>query len=160
MRDDLKLLGEAFRTAPRRFARVAPDGFRIGEEIVPVLRGTIQEWTLVRKLFRKGRVACSSRDGVEGAGAERCASCKREGCSPRIRLRIHPAPGGGLDAPDLELELNFSSCRNFLDYARELAAAHLEVHEAVTVFSVLDRAKWGEVRFASDRQPSECRQEA
>lgn len=159
MRDDLKLLGEAFRTRPRRFVRVAPAGFRIGEEIVPALRGTIQEWKLVRKLFRKGSVACSSEDGVEGAGAQRCASCKRQGCSPRIRLRIEPAPGGALDAVDLELELNFSSCRNFLDYARDLGVAHHEAHEVVTVFSVVDRAKWGEVRFAADRQPSECRQE-
>ena len=75
MRDDLKLLGEAFQTGPRRFARVAPAGFRIGEEIVPALRGTILDWKLVRKLFRKGRVACSSENGVEGAGAQRCQAC-------------------------------------------------------------------------------------
>lgn len=160
MRDDLKLLGEAFQTGLRRFARVVPAGFRIGEDIVPALRGTIQEWKLVRKLFRKGRVACSSEDGVEGAGAQRCQACKREGCAPRIRLRIVPLPGGGLDGAAIDLELNFSSCRNFLDYARDLGITHHEAHEVVTVFSVVDRAKWGEVRFAADRQSSECRQEA
>ena len=156
MRDDLKLLGEAFQSAPRRFARVVPAGFVVGERTCPVLRGTIRGWKLVRKLFRGGRVVCSTDDGVEGDRSRRCEACNQDGCSPRIRLRIQTAPGGSLDGAEVHLELNFSSCRNFIDYAHDLGMGHIQVHEVVSVLSVLDRAGWGEIIFEVDRQPDGC----
>lgn len=156
MRDDMKLLGEAFQPAPRRFARVVPAGFLLGEQTCPVLRGTIRGWKLVRKLFRGGRLVCSADDGVEGNQSRRCETCRRDGCSPRIRVCIRPVPDGNVDGADVHLELNFSSCRNFLRYAQDLGMAHLEVDEVVSVLSVVDRAGWGEVIFETDGQAERC----
>jgi len=156
VRDDIKLLEEAFQHTPRRFARVLPAGFVVGEQTCPVLRGTIRGWKLVRKLFRGGRVVCSNDDGVEGERSRRCEACKRDGCSPRIRLRIQTDPGGSLDGAEIHLELNFSSCRNFLKYAHELAMARLEVEQVVSVLSVVNRIGWGEIIFEVDRQPDGC----
>ena len=158
MKDDMKLLGEAFQSAPRRFARVLPAGFLVGEQTCTVLRGTIRGWKLVRKLFRGGRVVCSADGGIEGSPqSRRCEACKRDGCAPRIRLCIQPVPNGSMNGADVHLELNFSSCRNFLRYAHDLAMAHLEVDEVVSVLAVVDRAGWGEVIFEADGQAECCR---
>jgi hypothetical protein len=61
-----------------------------------------------------------------------------------------------VDGTDVHLELNFSSCRNFLRYAQDLAMAHFEVDEIVSVLSVVDRAGWGEVAFEADGQAEFC----
>jgi hypothetical protein len=155
VRDDLKLLGEVFDSPKRVLARLKPDGFSIGEETHPVLRGVVTDWKMVRKLFRKGKVVCLSEDGVEGTGAARCEKCRREGCSPRIRLHVEPVAGEGLEGTVVAVELNFSSCRNFLEYARDLGSQHHGVHEVVSVLSVEERGRWGEVTFAANRQPLE-----
>ena len=156
MRDDMKLLGEAFQSAPRRFSRVVPAGFLVGGQTCSVLRGTIRGWKLVRKLFRGGRLVCSADDGIEGSQSRRCETCSRDGCSPHIRVCIRPVPDGSVDGTDVHLELNFSSCRNFLRHAHDLGMAHLEVDEVVSVLSVVDRAGWGEVIFEADRPAEYC----
>ena len=56
----------------------------------------------------------------------------------------------------IRLELNYSSSRNFIEYARALAAIHHEVQEVFTSLSVEDRGKWGEVVFAVDRNPADA----
>jgi hypothetical protein len=154
MSEDLKLLGEAFDRPPRKLARVKPDGFAIGDGTIPALRGTISDFCLVRKLFRRRRVVCFSDDGISGSSGKRCEDCSQEDCAPRIRLHLDPAPGSDMNGPQIHLELNYSSSRNFIEYAGDLAATHHEVQEVVTSLSVEDRGKWGEVLFAVSREPT------
>jgi len=156
MSDDLKLLGEAFESPPIELARVKPDGISIGENTVPSIRGTVRDFRLVRKLFRRRRVVCFSDDGISGSGGKRCEDCSHEDCAPRIRLHLDPVKEHGMKRSRIRLELNYSSSRNFIEYARALAAIHHEVQEVFTSLSVEDRGKWGEVVFAVDRNPADA----
>lgn len=153
MKDDLKPLSEAFSRKQRGFLKLKPRGLFAGDDPVAPLRGRITAWILVRKLFCKGKVACKSEDGVEGARSERCGKCRREGCSQRLRLHIEPVSGGPLTGVEVILELNFSSARNFLQYAVDLASHCMEVPDVVSSLTVVDRAKWGEVVFEVDHAP-------
>lgn len=153
MKDDLKLLREAFERKQRRFLRLKPAGLFIGEYLVSTLSGRITSWIMVRKLFRKGKVVCQSDTGIEGDGAERCEKCTRQGCSQKIRLHIDPIPGGQFSGVELILELNFSSAKNFLQYSTDLAGHRAEVSDVISSFSVINRDRWGEVVFEVDRSP-------
>lgn len=161
MSADLKLLAEAFAPRARGLVRVHPQGFRIGESTYPVLRATLASWSLVRKLFRDERLICRSENGEVSTGGKDCETCgDRAQCSPRLRVFLEAAtglsPAGAAASGDPEslgslvLELNATSCRNFLAHARRMAAATIEIPDLPVRMSIIDRGQWGEVRFAPD----------
>ena len=140
--------------------RVTTEGFVIGTAApASALRGTVQAWSLVRKYFRDRKLVCWSTDGIRGQAGKRCESCSDRGrCSPRIRLAIGPAAetlGGARDVAAhggslLTLELSYSSCRNFLDYARRIRATDGQLSRVPTRLTILPRGHWGEVCFEVD----------
>ncbi len=159
MTDDLKLLNEEFATPPRARARVLPSGFAVEETEYVALRGRIAAWTLVRKRFREERLVCSSNDGERSVSGQACDGCAfRRECSRRIRLSLERVQGeraaGTSCLGALVLELNFTSCRNFLAYAHQLALGHLEVPELPARLTVTDHGSWGEVSFVLLRDPA------
>lgn len=163
MTADLELLSEAFVPRARTWVRVQPDGFRIGESTVPVLRATLASWTLVRKLFREERLICRSENGEGSTGGKECETCRdRVACTPRLRIFLEAASGlppgaKGCESADglgaLVLEINATSGRNFLAHAQRMAAAGIEVPEVAVRMTVIHRGQWGEVCFAPDPDP-------
>jgi hypothetical protein len=151
----------ALKTAPA--ARVAGDGFHLGGGPAErVLLAVVREWSLVRKFFRDGKLACWSADGARSVKGKRCEGCADRGrCSPRIRLALEriPGTGGGASPEDgvsdtgpkvITVELNYSSCRNFLAYARRIRGTDGDVSRVPTRLTVEPRGTWGEVRFEVD----------
>lgn len=158
MTDDLKLLNEEFTTPTRARARVLPGGFAVEETEYLALRGRIASWTLVRKRFREQRLVCWSNDGEHAVSGQACEPCTlRRECSRRIRLSLERVQGeraaGTSCLGPLVLELNFTSARNFLAYAHQLAQGHLEVPELPARLTVTDHGSWGEVGFVLLREP-------
>jgi hypothetical protein len=163
MTADLKLLAEAFVPRAGTWVRVQPDGFRIGESTVPVLRATLASWTLVRKLFREDRLICHSENGEVSTGGKGCKTCRdRVACIPRLRILLEAATGlppdaNGCTTADplgaLVLEINATSCRNFLAHAQRMATADIEVPDLPVRMTVIHRGQWGEVCFAPDPDP-------
>ncbi|MBF8287084.1 MAG: hypothetical protein HW381_192 [Candidatus Rokubacteria bacterium] len=155
---DLKLLNEEFASPVRTRARSLPNGFLVAESRYPALRGRIVAWTLIRKLFESERLVCWSNNGERSTTGQACALCpSRPACSRRLRLDLEEVHGERADGRDrlgaLTLELNFTSCRNFLAYALRLGRAHLDVPDLPARLTVVERGGWGEVCFLEAPDP-------
>ena len=139
--------------------RLGPEGFGVGAAPPrAALCCWIRAWAHGRKFFRDHRLVCWSSDGVRGAGGKRCEGCAdRSRCTPRIRLVLDriaeesdPATGGAPACERHTLELNFTSCRNFLAYARRIEGTDGDVARVPTRLTVMPHETWGEVRFEVD----------
>lgn len=159
MNPDLDRVDLEFALSAAPVARLLPAGLVLGAEPPQAtLSGTVRAWSLVRKFFREKRLVCWSTDGVRGVGGKRCEACADRGrCTPRIRLVLDRS-GGQAAQEDLQepstawitLELNYTSCRNFLDYARRIRGTDGDVSRVPTKLTVVPHDTWGEVRFEVD----------
>ena len=161
MNSDLDRLGVEFALQGPPGVRVTAEGFVLGAAPPePVLSGVIFGWTQVRKYFRDRELVCWSADAIRGVGGKRCESCTdRARCSLRIRIAFERAAGleaaGSGEAGSgsdrlLTLEFGYSSCRNFVAYARRIRETDGELCRVPTRMSIVPRGHWGEVRFEVD----------
>lgn len=159
MKPDLDRLDVEFALQAAPNVRVTSEGFVVGngppERTLP---GVVLDWTQVRKYFRDQKLVCWSSDAVRGVGGKRCETCSdRSRCSLRIRIALERAAGpepaaSGLTASErlLTLEFSYTSCRNFLSYARRIRDTDGDLSRVPTRMSVVPRGHWGEVKFEVD----------
>ncbi len=152
MNPDLDRLDLEFALEGGPAVRVVAAGFVIGAEARPELSGWVRGWTRVRKYFREGKLACWSADGERGLRGKRCEGCAdRSSCARRLRVAVDRAGEiGDVGARRVTLELNYTSCRNFLAYARRIAETDRDVSRVPTRLSVVPHPEWVEVCFEVD----------
>ena len=159
MNPDLDRLDVEFALQAAPGVRVTAEGFVVGGAPPdPVLCGVILGWTQVRKYFRERKLVCWSADAVRGVGGKRCETCAdRARCSLRIRIALERAAGGEAGASGVgdsdrlvTLEFSYTSCRNFLAYARRIRGTDGDLSRVPTRLSVVPRGPWGEVQFEVD----------
>jgi len=153
MKEDLEVLADVFADPLLPLAKVTKDAFAIGGDIYSQMRGTVTSWHLVRKHFANGRVVCSSRDGFTASSGKSCEECGNIDCRPRIHIRLQLSANAETQPAnprDVFLELNHSSSKNFVAYARDLAAKRLDVDDVPVILSVVNMGTWGMVQFGRD----------
>lgn len=136
-------LHAAFRRPTLVLLRVEPGGFRDGDRLLTVLSGRLARTRLTRKLFEDGRLACYAPDGLVAHNRTPCDECAHPACRPWLRVQL-AAPR---DLVYL-LDLAVVSARNLLDLEQQAACDGLRLADLTLQLWVVDRGRWGEVRFA------------
>jgi hypothetical protein len=114
-----------------------------------LLRSTVPATLLTcrpaRTLYKNRKPICRSLDGFHSIGQEAsCASCtRRKDCTAQIYLKLL------VDDVPYKLLLAYTSARNFMQFASRLKHKGQDVENAQVIISVLDRGRWGELRFIS-----------
>jgi hypothetical protein len=139
-RDDLHA---AFRRPPLVLLEIEPGGFRDGDRLLTLLTGRLARRRLLRKLFENRRLACCAHDGLVAEDGTHCFECAHPACRPWLRVQL-AAPG---DIVYL-LDLAVVSARNLLDLEQQADHDGLRLADLTLQLWVVDRGRWGEVRFA------------
>jgi hypothetical protein len=141
---DADALGDLVRALLLRYADVTPQGLFLGEG-QPPLRETMATFLRTapaRTLYRDRRPACRSLDGLRGRDGKVGASCADLGaCVPQVLLDVE------IDRRPYRLLLAFTSARNFLLFVDERARRGADLRATPFTLRVLDRGRWGELRF-------------
>lgn len=142
-RDPLSLKEILTRVLPT-YVRVLPAGIELPSgEVVARLEAKILAWGFARTLYERRQPTCRSLDGIRPLKRNRvCASCaQRSACTPQIRLDLLHASGV------YRLLLAYTSMRNFLLFLNHIPTTVGNGEGMEIVLDVVDRGKWGEVRF-------------
>lgn len=129
-----------------RYLKVTPHGFQLPTgKIVPSLSCQILSFRPARTFYQNRKPICRSLEGLQSLKEGRaCASCLlRKGCTPQIYLELL------WEGVPLSLLLAYTSARNFLTFQSTLCKRGEPVENAMVLMDVLDRGRWGEVRFGS-----------
>jgi hypothetical protein len=137
-------IGDLVRSLLVTYADVTPAGLVLGKGTTP--RPEVQALFVrtgpARTLYEDRRPACRSIDGLRGFGGKECVSCAdRTGCTPQVLLDVE------IDRRVHRLLLAFTSARNFLLFADRFTRDGRRLDRAVLTLRVLDRGRWGELRF-------------
>lgn len=127
-----------------RYATVTPKGLVLatGSPPIPELVAKIVRVGPARTLYQQGRPACRSLDGVRSLKGKECATCSdRPECTPQLLLDLD------VDGSPYRLLLAFTSAKNFLVLTDQLRRGGRPLESAPVRVRVLDRGRWGEVRF-------------
>lgn len=131
-----------------QYLTVRPAGIEV-EPDRPLLRRLVVRLIghgAARTLYRSGRPACRSLDGIASITSvgQRCACCiSRDECTPQVRVELV------LEGRSYRLLLAYTSGRNFLTYITHLLRQRRDFRDRDTVIHVVSRGTWGELRFQS-----------
>ena len=131
----------AFARPAYLFVRVAPEGFVVLDEVRDELTGRIVKSHLVRKLFDDCVLACWSKDGVTAQGDRACEECRHPRCQAGLRIHLRDGPVVYV------LDLAVSAAKDCLDLLDAIASEDQTPEDVPLRLNVLDRGKWGLVRF-------------
>lgn len=137
-------LDDLLRALLGRYATVRPDGLVLDPRAAPatdVMAKLVRSGS-ARTLYREKRPQCRSLDGVRSLKGHECATCPdRGGCTPQILLDLE------IDRLPYRLLLSFTSAKNFLLAIDRLRRDNRPMEGAPLRLRVLNRGRWGEVRF-------------
>ena len=137
-------LTDLFADAFARYLAVRPSGLQMPHgPIVRTLHARLLACRPARTLYENHQPRCRSLDGIQSiTEARTCASCLlRKTCTPQIYLELLH------DRVPYRLLLAYTSARNFMTFASRLRQQGQSVENADILLSVLDRGRWGELRF-------------
>lgn len=146
MTADADPLRDLLRALLLRYADVTARGLVLAEGEPPLreVRAVFLRTAPARTLYRERRPVCRSLDGLRGRDAKVCASCVDLGaCVPQVLLDVE------IDRRPYRLLLAYTSARNFLLFADERARRGADLRATPLTLRVLDRGRWGELRFAA-----------
>jgi len=143
-------LNDLFASSFARYLSIRPTGLRFPHGL---LRSTVPATLLTcrpaRTLYKNRKPICRSLDGIRSIKEHAsCTACtQRKDCTAQIYLEVL------VDGAPYKLLLAYTSARNFMQFASRLKQKGQDVENAEVILSVLDRGRWGELRFIS-RPPS------
>lgn len=129
-----------------RYLEVTPNGFRLPDgKRTPSLACQILSFRPARSLYQNRKPVCRSLDAIRSLKEGRsCSACLlRSRCTPQIYLELLA------DGIPLNLLLAYTSAKNFLTWHSSLKQQGLTMENVTVWMTVLDRGRWGEVRFNS-----------
>lgn len=139
-------LQDLFASSFARYLAIRPSGIQLPHGvIVPSLRVTLHDSRPARTFYRDHQPQCRSLDGIRSITQDRaCAACLlRPDCTPQIHIDlIH-------DRVPYRLLLAYTSARNFLLFLSRLGKQDRRLPQTDVILSVLNRGRWGELRFLS-----------
>jgi hypothetical protein len=157
------LLHDLFADAFARYLTVRPGGLQMPHgPLVPSLRARLLICRPARTLYENHQPRCRSLDGIQSIASARnasrntanaenrtCATCILRGhCTPQIFLELLH------DRVPYRLLLAYTSARNFILFVSRLRKHGQPVENSDVLISVLDRGRWGEVRFSTPHTQS------
>jgi hypothetical protein len=145
-------LNDLFANAFARYLTVRPSGLQMPHgPIVQTLRAHLCLCRPARTLYERHQPRCRSLDGIHSITEERtCAACLlRKTCTPQIYLELLH------ERVPYRLLLAYTSARNFMTFISRLRQQDQSIENADILISVLDRGRWGELRFLNlSHQPA------
>lgn len=137
---------DLFSDAFARYLAVRPGGLQMPHgTLVSSLRVRLLLCRPARTLYENHHPRCRSLDAIQSITQGRtCASClSRKDCTPQLYLELLH------DHVPYRLLLAYSSARNFMLFASRLRQQGHTIENADVLLSVLNRGRWGELRFLS-----------
>jgi hypothetical protein len=141
---DPSRLDDLIRTLLVRYAEITPGGLVLHKGHTPLreVPCLFLHTSPARTLYRDRQPVCRSLDGIRGRGGKECAPCgDRDSCTPQVLLDVE------IDRRSYRLLLAYTSARNFLLFADGLARAGRKLQGMTFTMRILDRGRWGELRF-------------
>jgi hypothetical protein len=146
------VLADLFADAFARYLTVRPSGLQMPHgPIVQTLCTRLLACRPARTLYENHQPRCRSLDGIQSITQERtCAACPlRKTCTSQIYLELLH------ERVPYRLLLAYTSARNFMTFISRLRQQGQSIDNADILISVLDRGRWGELRFLTQPpQPS------
>ena len=139
-------LNDLFSDAFARYLAVRPFGILFPHgRLCSSLPVKILACRTARTLYQDKKPVCRSLDGIQSIQENRaCASCLlRKTCTPQLHLELL------VNGVPYRLLLAYTSARNFMLFASRLKNQNQPIENAPAIISVLDRGRWGELRFSS-----------
>lgn len=127
-----------------RYLRVLPQGFEIyPDHVEEVITAKLYNFSSARSLYENKKLVCRSLNAIHDLKNKcECASCQnRIKCTPQIYLELE------YDQVPVRLILSYTSARNFMSFCTQVKQRELSIIEMSFQLRVLDRGRWGEVRF-------------
>ena len=125
--------------------QIRPDGIKLENgSICPRLEAEVLSFSPARTRYSKHHPVCRSIDGIKTIHADgRCSSCTlRKDCTYQIRLNlIHRSAV-------IRLLLSHSSLRNFMLFLSTIKQQKIQLKAARIIIKVLNRGRWGELKFS------------
>lgn len=149
MEGDVAALREVLHAALVRYLTVKPHGFELepGGRLRRTVEARILGFGGARTLYRQRKPACRSLDGVRpitGDRERRCALCAdHDRCTPQVRVDLI------VERAAYRLLLAYTSAKAFLAYEGELRQRQVAIEHVLTKITVVDRGRWGELRFSA-----------
>jgi hypothetical protein len=138
------VLTDLFADAFARYLAVRPGGLQMPHgPIVQTLRARLLACRPARTLYENHQPRCRSLDGIQSVTEARtCAACLlRKTCTPQIYLELL------CNHVPYRLLLAYTSARNFMLFTSRLRQQGRPLENTDILISVLDRGRWGELRF-------------
>ena len=135
--------------AAARYITIKPRGLILDEHSspTPCVEARIVGHGGARTLYRSRQPHCRSLNGVHAIDdpENRCGECHlRTHCTPQVRVDLLA------NERPYRLLLSYTSARLFLKYHDECKAHAVTLDQITTVITVIDRGRWGEVRFQTE----------
>jgi len=127
------------------YLRVLPQGFEINPACVEKeITVRLLDFSPARTLYEKNKPVCRSLNAAyDLKNKQECASCnKRLRCTLQFYLEVE------YKQKPLRLILSYTSARNFTFFCSQLKQKELPIINTPIQLTVLDRGRWGEVRFS------------
>jgi hypothetical protein len=140
------VLHDLFASSFARYLAVRPTGLQMPHGLlVSSLRVTLRDSRPARTFYRDHQPQCRSLDGLRSVTQDRaCADCLlRSTCTPQIHIDLLH------EAVPYRLLLAYTSARNFLLFLSHLGKQGRGLPQSDVILSVLNRGRWGELRFIS-----------
>jgi hypothetical protein len=140
-----KTLEELITKTFSHYLRVLPQGFEIypnyAEEEITV---KLLHYSPARTLYENKKPVCRSLNGISDLeNKSECASCqKRIKCISQIYLEIER------EGRSWRLMLSYTSAKNFMSFCSLLRQKKESILDIKLRLRVLDRGRWGEIRFS------------
>lgn len=128
-----------------RCVQIRPDGINLGNgSICSELEAEVLSFSPARTRYERHHPVCRSLNGIQTINADRrCSSCPlRKDCTPQIRLDMIHFSGV------LRFLLSHTSLRNFMLFLSTLQQQKIPLNGAMITIKVLNRGRWGELRFS------------
>lgn len=142
-----QILKDILHRMAARYMTIRALGIDLGEgrKLLPAINCRILNYGAARTLYRARRPICRSLDAVTAIREPNkdCQQClDRKHCTSQVRLDLL------FENRPYRLLLAYTSAKNFLLYAGELALRKLEIQQVSTHIRVLNRGSWGELHFS------------
>jgi hypothetical protein len=129
------------------YVKILPKGIYLeGTEIFPEMKGQILSFGPARTRYADHRMVCHSANAIDAPDAQ-CSCCrKRKDCTVQMRLDLIHHKG------ILRFMLSCASLRNFMLFLSKLKQQGISPKGALITITVLNRGRWGELKFSFNRQ--------
>ena len=114
-------MSSLFHNSQISYASIQGDYFKVDGELYTVLKGGIQEFTPIRKLFEDGKLSCYSADNLQGKTGIYCSFCKKRfKCQQKVRLNMVLCAGSQQRCVVLDINSpSFPGLRELIDKVGE-----------------------------------------